>query len=97
MAPTEFGVSRSKVKLIVTFKLRGGINVSQTFLGFFSVYKYLVGFGIFEYSDKIPSPDINSYLLNSLKRRCLNLSISIIDNIFFFYSHKNMKMFLEAY
>ena len=32
MTPVEFGVSRSKVKITVTFKLKGGIYVSQTFL-----------------------------------------------------------------
>ena len=31
MTPIEFGASRSKVKVTVTFKL-GGIHVSQTFL-----------------------------------------------------------------
>ena len=32
MTPFEFGVFRSKVKVTVTFKLRGGIHVLQTFL-----------------------------------------------------------------
>ena len=32
MTPTEFGVCRSKVKVTVTFKLRGDKHVSQTFL-----------------------------------------------------------------
>ena len=31
MTPIEFMVSRSKVKVTVTFKLRGSIHVSQTF------------------------------------------------------------------
>ena len=38
MTPIEFGVSLSKVKVTVTFKLGGGdINVSQTFLVSMSV------------------------------------------------------------
>ena len=32
MTPNKFRVSRSKVKVTVTFKLRWGIHVSQTFL-----------------------------------------------------------------
>ena len=32
MTPIDFGVSKSNVNVTVTFKLRGGIYVSQTFL-----------------------------------------------------------------
>ena len=39
---TKFGVSRSKVKVTVTVKLREGIDVSQTF--FVHSYKYSYSF-----------------------------------------------------
>ena len=41
MTPIEFRVSRSKVKVTVTFKLGGVVYISETFLFF----KFLCSFG----------------------------------------------------
>ena len=41
MTPIEIGVSRTKVKVTVTFKLLWGIHVSQTFVIFTRVFDWL--------------------------------------------------------